>query len=226
MTHSQIDPLVTVTNPRSAIAEAYRSLRTNLEFSGLDHPLRTMILTSAAPEEGKSVTLANLAVTMAQAGKRVIVADCDLRRPTQHRLFGLRQSPGLTTMILEDGALSHPPLQSTHVPNLQVLTSGSLPPNPAELLSSRRMSDIITALAEQADVVLFDVPPVIAVTDAAVLAAKVDGVLLVIQAGRTKREHVEKAKALLDKVNARIVGSVLTNVRADSSLQYYYTPEA
>ncbi|OGO43226.1 MAG: capsular biosynthesis protein [Chloroflexi bacterium RBG_16_57_9] len=225
MTDTQADPLVTLVNPRSAVAEAYRSLRTNLEFSSLDHPLRTMILTSAAPEEGKSVTLANLAVAMAQAGKRVIVADCDLRRPSQHRLFELRQNPGLTTMILEESALNRPPLQSTSVPNLQVLTSGPLPPNPAELLSSQRMIDVIKALADQADVVLFDAPPVIAVTDAVVLAAKVDGVLLVVQAGRTRREHVEKAKALLDKVNARVVGSILTNVRADSSLQYYYAAQ-
>ncbi len=225
MTNSRNASLVTLVNPRSAVAEAYRSLRTNLEFSSLDHPLRTMIVTSATPEEGKSVTLANLAVTMAQAGKRVIVADCDLRRPSQHRLFELRQSPGLTTMILEDGALSRPPLQPVSVPNLQVLTSGPLPPNPAELLSSQRMSEVIKTLAEQADAVLFDAPPVIAVTDAVVLAAKVDAVLLVVQAGRTKREHVEKAKALLDKVNARLVGSVLTNVQADSSLQYYYTTQ-
>jgi len=226
MTDTQTEHLVTLVNPRSVVAEAYRSLRTNLEFSSLDHPLRTMILTSAAPEEGKSVTLANLAVTMAQAGKRVIIADCDLRRPSQHRLFELRQNPGLTTMILEGNALTRLPLQSTSVPNLQVLASGPLPPNPAELLSSQHMINVIKVLADQADVVLFDAPPVIAVTDAVVLAAKVDGVLLVVQAGRTRREHVEKAKALLDKVNARVVGCILTNVRADSSLQYYYTAQA
>ncbi len=218
--------LITLTNPRSPIAEAYRSLRTNLEFSSLDQPLRTMIVTSAAPGEGKSTTLANLAVTIAQAGKRVILADCDLRRPAQHRLFGLPNSAGLTTMVVDDQAMSSPPLQETGVPNLWLLASGPPPPNPAELLGSRRMTDIIAALLDRADMVLFDAPPVIAVTDAAVLAAKVDGVLLVLRAGKTKREHVQRAKALLEKVNARVVGTVLTNVQPDASLQYYYAAES
>jgi len=218
--------LITLTNPRSPIAEAYRSLRTNLEFSSLDHPLRSMIVTSAAPEEGKSTTLANLAVTVAQAGKRVILADCDLRRPAQHRLFGLANATGLTTMVVDDQAMKSPPLQETGVPNLWLLASGPPPPNPAELLASRRMTEIIATLLERADMVLFDAPPVIAVTDAAVLAAKVDGVLLVLRAGKTKREHVERAKALLEKVNARVVGTVLTNVPPDASLQYYYATES
>jgi capsular exopolysaccharide synthesis family protein len=214
--------LITLTHPRSPIAEAYRSLRTNLEFSSLDRPLRTLIVTSAAPEEGKSTTLANLAVTMAQAGKRVILADADLRRPVQHKLFGLHDAPGLTNLVIDGDASREPPLQPTGVPNLQLLASGPLPPNPSELLSSRRMTEIIAGLAERADVVLFDAPPVIAVTDAAVLASRVDGVLLVIYAGKTRREYVEKARALLDKVNAHVVGAVLTNVRPDASLQYYY----
>lgn len=218
--------LITLTNPRSPIAEAYRSLRTNLEFSSLDQPLRSMIVTSAAPEEGKSTTLANLAATMAQAGKQVILADCDLRRPAQHRLFGLANTAGLTTMVVDDQAMDSPPLQDTDVLNLWLLASGPTPPNPAELLASRRMTDIIAALLDRADMVLFDAPPVIAVTDAAVLAAKVDGVLLVLRAGKTKREHVQKARALLDKVNARVVGTVLTNVQPDASLQYYYAAES
>lgn len=225
MTTQEKTALITLTNPRSPIAEAYRSLRTNLEFSSLDQPLRSMIVTSAAPEEGKSTTLANLAVTVAQAGKRVILADCDLRRPTQHRLFGLTNATGLTTMVVDDQAMKSPPLQETEVPNLWLLASGLPPPNPAELLASRRMTEIIAALLERADMVLFDAPPVIAVTDAAVLAAKVDGVLLVLRAGKTKREHVQRAKALLEKVNARVVGTVLTNVPPDASLQYYYTTE-
>jgi non-specific protein-tyrosine kinase len=215
--------LITLTHPRSPVTEAYRSLRTNLEFSSLDRPLRTMIVTSAAPEEGKSTTLANLAVTMAQAGKRVILVDADLRRPVQHTLFGLRDAPGLTNLVIDADATREPPLQPTGIANLQLLASGPLPPNPSELLGSRRMTEIIAGLAERAEVVLFDAPPVIAVTDAAVLASRVDGVLLVIYAGKTRREHVEKARALLDKVNARIVGTVLTNVRPDASLQYYYT---
>jgi len=217
--------LITITNPRSPIAEAYRSLRTNLEFSSLDRPLRTLIVTSAGPEEGKSTTLANLAVAMASADKQVILVDCDLRRPSLHRIFDVRNGVGLTTMIVNDEALRNPPFQQTGVSNLWLLPSGPLPPNPSELLGSRRMEDIIASLTEKADVVLFDAPPIIAVTDAAVLSSKVDGVLLVINAGKTKREHAQRAKALLEKVNARLVGAVLNNVPFDVSLHRYYAEQ-
>lgn len=214
--------LVTLTDPRSPVAEAYRSLRTNLEFSSLDEPIRTMVVTSPAPEAGKSTTLANLAVTMAQTGKDVILVDCDLRRPSLHDIFGVANNAGLTSMMLDD-ATSTPLLRDTGVAGLELLTSGPLPPNPAELLGSRRMADLIAALREQSDVVLFDAPPVVAVTDAAILASRVDGVLLVLNAGSTKRDHARRAKAALDKVNARIVGTVLNNVKLDTSLYGYYS---
>ncbi len=217
--------LVTISNPRSPVAEAYRTLRTNLDFSGLDKPLRSMVVTSASPDEGKSTTLANLAVTMAQAGKKVIIVDCDLRRPSLHQVFNARNSAGITDLMRDEALMANPPLQDTPIPNLKLLTSGQLPPNPAELLGSRRMAEIIACLLAQAEVVLFDAPPIIAVTDAALLAAKVDGVLLVVSAGKTKREHARKAKLLLDKVNARLIGTVLNNVKFDSSLQYYYSDE-
>lgn len=218
-----INTLITISNPRSPVAEAYRTLRTNLEFSNLDKSLRAILVTSASAEEGKSTTLANLAVTIAQSGKRVILADADLRRPTQHQTFGLKNSVGLTDMVRDDALLANPPLQETSVPNLKVLTSGQLPPNPAEILGSKRMSEILTALLEQADIVLLDAPPVIAVTDAAVLSSKVDGVLLVVSAGKTKRENARKAQTQLEKINARIIGVVLNNVQADGRAQYYYS---
>ncbi len=214
--------LITVTDPRSPVAEAYRSLRTNLEFASLDHPLRTLLLTSPGPDEGKSTTLANLAVTTAQAGRRVIIADCDLRRPRQHEIFKVSNSVGLTTMIRDERALAQPPLQETEVSGLRVLPSGPPPPNPAELLASQRMSQIIQRLVELADLVLFDAPPIVAVTDAAVLASKVDGVLLIINAGSTKRQFAQRAKELLDRVNARLIGAVLNNVALDSALHTYY----
>ncbi len=220
-----INTLVTISNPRSPVAEAYRTLRTNLDFSGLDKPLRSMVVTSAGADEGKSTTLANLAVTMAQAGKKVILVDCDLRRPSLHQIFGARNSAGITDLMRDESLMANPPFQDTPIPNLKLLSSGQLPPNPAELLGSRRMAEIIACLLAQAEVVLFDAPPIIAVTDAALLAAKVDGVLLVVSAGKTKREHARKAKLLLDKVNARLVGTVLNNVKFDSSLQYYYSEE-
>jgi non-specific protein-tyrosine kinase len=217
--------LITISNPRSPISEAFRTLRTNLEFSSLDKPLRSMVVTSAAPEEGKSTTLANLAVAIAQAGKRVILVDCDLRRPSLHQLFNARATPGFTDMMRDDALMSKPPLQDTTVQNLWLLTSGTIPPNPAELVASRRMGEVIAALQKQADIVLFDAPPVVAVTDAALLASKVDGVLLVVSAGKTKRDHAKKAKALLDKVNAHLIGTVLTNVKGEAALYQYYSSE-
>jgi len=215
--------LITLTHPRSPISEAYRTLRTNLEFSSLDKAIRSMVVTSPAPEEGKSTTLANLAVTIAQAGKKVILVDCDLRRPSLHQIFNARGAPGFTDMMRDDGLMSKPPLQETSIANLRLLVSGTLPPNPSELLASRRMGEVIAALQQQADMVLFDAPPIVAVTDAAVLASKVDAVLLVISAGKTKREHAKKAKALLEKVNAHLIGTVLNNVKGEASLYQYYS---
>jgi len=219
------DALITVVNPRSPISEAYRTLRTNLEFTSLDKPIYSMVVTSAGPEEGKSTTLANLAVTLAQAGKRVILVDCDLRRPSQHEIFGVSNAVGVTTMMVDEAALKEPPFAESGIPGLKLLPSGPMPPNPSELLGSQRMEEIVATLKAQADMVLFDAPPVIAVTDAAVLAAKVDAVLLVINAGRTKREHAKRAKALLDKVKARLVGTVLNNVKLDTSLHRYYAEQ-
>lgn len=216
------DGLITLTDPRSPVAEAYRTLRTNLYFSSLDRPIRTLVVTSAAPEEGKSTTLANLAVTIAQGGRRTILADCDLRRPSLHEIFGVSNAQGLTTMMMEASALAQPPLLATGVDNLWLLPSGPLPPNPAELLGSNRMDEVIAALKERADMVLFDAPPVIAVTDAAVLASKVDAVLLVVSAGRTRREHVQRARALLDRAGIRLIGAVLNNAPLDSTLGGYY----
>ena len=219
------DPLITVADPRSPVSEAYRTLRTNLDFSSLDKPIKTMLVTSAGPEEGKSTVLANLAVTTAQTGRKVILVDCDLRRPTLHYLFNLKNDVGLTTMVVDDVAMESPPLQYTGVEGLQLVSSGPLPPNPSELLGSRRMEDIIADLLERADVILFDAPPVVAVTDAAVLATKVDGVLLVINAGGTKRDYAKAAKARLEKVNANLLGAVLNNVRFDVSLHRYYAAQ-
>jgi capsular exopolysaccharide synthesis family protein len=217
--------LITVANPRSPISEAYRTLRTNLEFSSLDKAIRSMVVTSASPEEGKSTTLANLAVTIAQSGKKVILVDCDLRRPSLNQIFNARGAPGFTDMMRDDALMGKPPLQDTTVANLRLLASGTIPPNPSELLASRRMGEVIAALQQLADVVLFDAPPIVAVTDAAVLASKVDAVLLVVSAGKTKRDHAKKAKALLEKVNAHLIGTVLNNVKGEASLYQYYSSE-
>ncbi len=217
--------LVTLTDPRSPAAEAYRTLRTNLYFSSLDQALETLVGTSAAPGAGKSTTLSNLAVTMAQGEKRTILVDADLRRPSLHELFGTSNSQGLTTMAVDDSALAEPPLVETGIENLWLLPSGPTPPNPAEILGSRRMEEIIATLQARADIVLFDTPPVVAVTDAAVLGTKVDGVLLVVRADQTRREHALRAKELLEKAKVRLVGAVLSNVPLDQSMGSYYAAE-
>lgn len=215
--------LITLTNPRSPASEAYRSLRTNLIFSSLNEPLHTLVVTSPAPEEGKSITLANLAVTLAQGGKQTIIVDCDLRRPRQDSIWGVSREPGLTSMVLEE--MAEPPLVDVGVENLRLLASGPLPSNPADFLGSPRMDDIVGKLKAQADMVLFDAPPVVAVTDAMLLAAKLDGVLLVIRAGGTRREHAEQAKELLDRINVRVVGAVLTDAQVDVRMGGYYNTE-
>nr|HID12946.1 polysaccharide biosynthesis tyrosine autokinase [Anaerolineae bacterium] len=213
--------LITLTDPRSPAAEAYRTLRTNLTFAALDKPLETLVVTSPAPGEGKSTLLANLAVTMAQGERRTILVDADLRRPGLHEIFGITNDRGLTTMIVEEAAMDDPPLISVGVDNLWLVPSGPLPPNPADILGSHKMEEVIAALKARADVVLFDAPPVIAVTDAAVLGTKVDGVLLVVCAGRTRREHAQRARELLERVRVRIVGAVLNNAPRDVTLGGY-----
>jgi capsular exopolysaccharide synthesis family protein len=218
-----MDAIITLTDPTSPAAEAYRTLRINLEFASVDEPLRTLLVTSSGPGEGKSTALANLAVAMSDGDQAVILVDADLRRPTQHKLFGLPNEQGLSDMFRSELAFNDPPMQSIPNSTLRVLTSGPLPPIPSQLLAARKMDEVIASLAEQADIVLFDAPPVVAVTDASLLASKVDGVLLVVKAGNTRRDHVRAAKDRLEKVNARLVGAVLLNAPFDSSLESYYS---
>ena len=213
--------LITLTEPRSQAAEAYRTLRTNLTFAALDNPIETLVVTSAAPDGDKSKILANLAVTMAQSERRTILVEADLRRPGLREVFGMSGERGLTSMIVEDAALDDPPLVETGIENLWLLPSGPLPPNPADLLGSQRMEQAIGALKARADIILFDAPPVVSVTDAVVLGTKVDGALLIVSAGRTRREHIERAKELLERVHVRIVGTVLNNAPRGIALGGY-----
>jgi capsular exopolysaccharide synthesis family protein len=214
--------LVTISDPLSPASEAYRTLRMNLQFAALDKQLRTLVVTSPDQGEGKSTTLANLAVTMAEMEQRVVIVDSDLRRPHLHQLLGLNNDTGLTTMMVDEQALATPPLQATSIKGLHFLASGPLPPRPSDLLGSKRMEKVIGRLLAEADIVLFDAPPVMAVTDAVVLATKVDGVLLVVSAGETKREQARVAIERLNKVNAHLVGVVLNNVALDATMQSYY----
>lgn len=211
--------LITLTDPRSAAAEAYRTLRTNLMFSSVDQAMQTLAVTSAVPDEDKSEAIANLAVTFAQSGNRTILVDADLRRPSQHDIWGI-ENKGLTTMMLEDSALANPPLVATGIDNLQVLPAGAEPPNPADLLSSKRMSEVIGVLKARANYILFDSPPVLSATDAALLGIKLDGVLLVVKAGHSRRDQTQRAREALEQVNVRVVGAVLTNAPRENRKIY------
>jgi non-specific protein-tyrosine kinase len=220
---SQLD-LITLTDPRSPASEAYRTLRTNLEFSSLEHSLQSLLVTSPAADDFKSETVANLAVIMAEGGRKVILVDGDLRRPAQHEIFHLDNSRGLCDLLTasELGTDADALLQESGVEGLRVLTSGALPQNPSVLLGAAVMEQAIGLLTKQVDLVLFDAPPVLAVTDASLLAAQVDGTLLVVRAGSTRREHVQQAQALLQKVNAHLVGAALTHARLDGAFSNYY----
>jgi capsular exopolysaccharide synthesis family protein len=211
--------LVTLANPRSAAAEAYRTLRTNIQLSSIDSPIRALLVTSASADEGKSTTLANLAVAFAQAGQRVVIVDSDLRRPSLHTIFGVANERGLTTMLLEDDAPA--PLVETSVPGLRLLASGPIPPNPSELLGSKRVEQAIERLRADADLLLFDAPPVLAVSDAAVLSRRVDAAMLIVSAGRTKRDHASRARQQLERAGARLLGVVLTNATVEEAVYSY-----
>lgn len=210
--------LVTLSEPQSAAAEAYQSLRTNIEFAGLTQALRTILVTSVDQQTDKSVALANLAVVMAQAGDRVLVVDGDLRRPQQHELFGVANGAGLTTWLANGG---EPAIQRTVIERLTVLAAGPAAGNPAALLGRKRLATALATLSDLADYVLCDAPPVLAVTDAALWASQVDGVVLLLNAGGTKREQAQRACAVLEKVQARLIGAVLLNVDKDVAMTGY-----
>jgi len=206
------DKLITLHSPFSPLSEAYRGVRTNIQFMAVDQPAKSVLITSPNPGEGKSITAANLAVTMAQAFLKTIVVDTDLRQPSMHRIFGLPNNQGTTNLIRSTELDINECLQDSGIENLQVLTSGSLPPNPAEILGSQRMTELLQQLEEMADVIVFDSPPVMAVTDATVLSNQVDGVILVLRAKRTRRDSARESIRRLQQVNANLLGSVLNHV--------------
>ncbi len=216
---SSID-LITLTDPRSPAAEAYRTLRTNLMFSSAEKSVHTLVVASAANADDKSQAAANLAVTFAQSGHKTLLVDADLRRPAQHELWQVDNARGLSTMFVEDTALSSPPLSDVPVDKLSLLPAGPTPANPADLLVSQRMSEIIGLLKARAEYILFDLPPVLAVTDAALLGAQTDGVLLVVRAGSTRRDHVQRAQQALERVSVRVLGAVLTHAQRERGSQY------
>jgi capsular exopolysaccharide synthesis family protein len=207
--------------PNSRLAESYRSIRTALLLSSADSPVKTVAVTSAMPGEGKTVTAANLAVTLAQSGKTVVVVDADLRRPRQHRIFKIKNTFGLTT-YLTDSVEIRDVIKSTEIPNLFLINAGPVPPNPAELLGSDKMARFIRMMAEESDYVIFDLPPMLEISDALVLGAKVDGLMLVVHGDKTSREALRKAREKLDLLKIRTLGVVINNVTLPQHGAYYY----
>jgi succinoglycan biosynthesis transport protein ExoP len=230
--------------PQSILAESFRSLRTNIQFSALDKNIKSIVLTSATPREGKTVVAANLAIAMAQAGLKTLLLDTDLRKPTVNRIFGLDAVPGVTELLLSNCDLSEAVRTVTDImmgkmsmdkimltpgiDNLHIVTCGSIPLNPAELIQSKRFKGFINEIHDQYDAVLMDTPPLVSAADASILAVEADGVLLVYRAGKVARGILKRAKAQLEQVNASIIGVVLNGVKAELSLdydkyyQYYY----
>jgi capsular exopolysaccharide synthesis family protein len=212
--------LVAHLDPKSPAAEAYRTLRTSIQFAGLDHKCRSIVVTSSSPGEGKSTTVANFGVVTAQTGSRVCLIDSDLRRPTLHRIFGLGNSRGLTTALLEGLAFAEV-AQPTAVPGLSVLTSGPLPPNPAELVGSNRMREALDGATGDYDMILLDSPPVVSVADAVALATFADGVVMVVQAGKVPHEVIRRATSQILAVKGRILGVVMNGVNLKRDGYYY-----
>jgi capsular exopolysaccharide synthesis family protein len=224
-TSSNNYPLITELSPKAPISEAYRKLRTNIQFSSIDHPVRTILVTSALPEEGKSTTIANLAVAYSQEGKKVLLIDADLRKPTLHRYFKISNRFGLTNILTNPDRSEEMNITETHIPNLSIISSGPIPPNPSELLSSKRMASFMSSAKERYDLILIDSPPILAVTDSQILSAICDGVAMVVNYGQTKREIAKKALDNLAHSNARVLGVVLNNKvmnKQDTSYYYYY----
>ena len=212
--------LIAESDSRSAASEAYRTLRTNIQFAGLDRPHHTFVVTSAGAGEGKTTTVANFGVVNAQAGVRVCLVDADLRRPSLHRVFGLPNEQGLTTALVSDQPLAKV-AQATRVPGLSVLTSGPLPPNPAELVGSRRMHELLQQATADFDMIVCDTPPIVAVSDAAALAAQCDGVILVVRTGTVPQDVIKRAVGQIEAVKGRILGVVLNRVDLRRSGYYY-----
>ncbi|WP_412095993.1 CpsD/CapB family tyrosine-protein kinase [Bacillus sp. PS06] len=213
--------LISMKNPKSPISEQYRTIRTNIEFSAVDGEMNKILVTSSGPGEGKSTTTNNLAIVFAQQGKKVLLIDADLRKPTTHYSFRLENHTGLSNVLTNKSTLGQA-VRETEQENLYVLTSGPIPPNPAELLGSKMMTHLLEEIGQLFDMVIIDTPPVLAVTDALVLGNKCDGVVLVTSSGKTINEAAVKSKELLDNAQAKIVGVVLNNKKIENTQYYYY----
>lgn len=215
------DELITTSHPKSPVAESFRSIRTNLNFISPDDPLESMLITSSGSGEGKSLITSNVAVSLAQNGKKIIIIDADMRKPMQHRFYAAANLKGLSDILtgeieFRDGLIE------TGIEGLELITAGSIPPNPSELLDSHKMEEVLTAAKERTDMVIIDTPPVLAVTDAVLLSTKVDGTVIVVASQRTHNDMLVKAQMKLERVNANIVGTILNRFPVQKQGNYYY----
>ena len=206
--------------PKSIAAESYRTLRTNIQYSSFDKDYKLIVITSSEPGEGKSTTSGNLALCLAQDNKKVILIDCDLRKPSLHKKFKISNLVGLSDVIIGKSDLKEAAQKYNN--NLVLLPSGKIPPNPSEMLSSKAMENLLEKLKEDFDYIIIDTPPVQAVTDSQILSTKADGTILVVRSERTKKDSVNNAVNLLKKVNANIIGTVLNGIDASRNKYYYY----
>ncbi|APM40306.1 CpsD/CapB family tyrosine-protein kinase [Clostridium kluyveri] len=219
--------IVTVKDPKAPISEAYRTLRTNIQFSSFDKKIQTIMLTSSGPGEGKSTTCSNLAVVMAESGASTILVDCDQRKPRLHKIFFVSNDKGLSDVLVGKVEFEEA-VKKTQIENLKLLTSGTIPPNPSELMASKKMENFLESLKDKFDYIIMDTPPVVAVTDAQLLSRYADGCILIAASSQVEREAAIRAKELLLKVNANILGVVLNKLEIKEKgyygyyYQYYY----
>jgi polysaccharide biosynthesis transport protein len=212
--------VISLIQSKEPLVDAYRHVRTNLQFANIDASLKRVMITSAIPTEGKTLTVANLAISFAELGKRILVVDCDMRKAHQHVLFNVRKSPGLSDYLARDLTLEKV-IYLTHVPNVYVIPAGSTPPNPAEILASNKMSELIRKLEQNFDFVLYDTPPIIAVTDPVLLSKKVGNVVLIIRFGKTSRHLVRDSLNRLKHVNSQVIGVVFNGMERSKGYGYY-----
>lgn len=219
--------LITYNEPKSYISEAYRVLRTNVMFSSIDKRIKTIVVTSAGPSEGKSTVAANFGITLANTDSKVLIIDCDLRKPTIHKKFGIGNRIGLTNILAQKLDFRENMHTVASIPNLYFITSGPLPPNPSEVLGSEKMKDLMVYLYEEFDHIILDTPPAGMVTDAAQLSSFMDGVILVLESGNVEIDAAQRAKVLLNNVKANILGVVLNKIVAKTNdyYKYYYSEE-
>lgn len=216
--------LFTLKNPKSVVSEAFRTLRTNIQFTNIDKSIKTIVITSSGPGEGKTTVTSNLATSIAQTEKRVLLIDCDMRKPRVHKVFGVTNLEGLTNILMGEKNLADVAFKGDQdIQSLTIVTSGPIPPNPAELLGSRRMSDFLQDMRDQFDMIILDSPPINLVTDSAILSTITDGTIMVVEVGKTDIEAAVSGKELLEKVNANLIGVILNKIPTRGRSYYNYS---